>query len=325
MTNAGADWGSIIARARSTDLAVRDASYFDSWQHLMDKLNTLALGSGSAFEQMEQIGLANLISTRDFVMATRARKTRNVIFHKNENERDRKAYEQLTSEEVVELVDWMHRFCTAGAEAPPCETTEPSSERPRPVAPASALLQDDAGTRLPSNASPADVPHQDATAPQFDSPRSSLSRSASNPPDSLHEPRGLSPAASQTGLVSLTANRSIGGVPTTRCQHGLQPSVVLLKARPSTPTATTVTLAILLVALSLVAILVGGYAFFGTQSHPTQPAPVVNVPAQPVLTLPKCADKIAKCKAFAKRLNEDPSPCDGIDEQCIKEPEVVRP
>jgi len=80
MTNAGADWGSIIARARSTDLAVRDASYFDSWQHLMDKLNTLALGSGSAFEQMEQIGLANLISTRDFVMATRARKTRNFIF-----------------------------------------------------------------------------------------------------------------------------------------------------------------------------------------------------------------------------------------------------
>ena len=62
-----------------------------------------------------------------------------------------------------------------------------------------------------------------------------------------------------------------------------------------------------------------------TKPHRPSEAPMANTSAEPVPTLPKCADKIAKCKAFAKRLNEDPSPCDGIDEQCIKEPEVVRP
>lgn len=78
------------------------------------------------------------------------------------------------------------------------------------------------------------------------------------------------------------------------------------------------TLVLFALALAGGAIVAGFY--IAAKPAPT-PAMSVSAVASPPVAMPKfpkCSDEIARCRALAKKLSEDPSPCDRIDEQCIK-------
>lgn len=93
-----------------------------------------------------------------------------------------------------------------------------------------------------------------------------------------------------------------------------------LTITPTTTEATTFKKWVAVLAALFLATLVGIGVYFLARpsSAASRPVTVVAPPSATAVTLPKCSDQIARCKALSATLGVDSAPCDKIDEGCMK-------